>query len=97
MSDLHVLITGGVGGLCLAQGLRKAGVSCAVYERDPGMKRDACILAARLAEAARGERGLLDAIGAYEDAMREYVYPIIDMSADHNRFGGGGLRQKAEV
>ena len=97
MSDLHVLITGGVGGLCLAQGLRKAGVSCAVYERDPGMKRDACILAARLAEAARGERGLLDAIGAYEDATREYVYPIMDISVDHNRFGGGRLRQKAEV
>jgi len=29
--------------------------------------------------------------------MREYVYPIMDMSAGHNRFGGGGLRQKAEV
>jgi 2-polyprenyl-6-methoxyphenol hydroxylase-like FAD-dependent oxidoreductase len=32
---LHVLIIGGgVGGLCLAQGLKKAGVSVAVYERD---------------------------------------------------------------
>jgi salicylate hydroxylase len=32
---LHVLIVGGgIGGLCLAQGLHKAGVSVAVYERD---------------------------------------------------------------
>jgi 2-polyprenyl-6-methoxyphenol hydroxylase-like FAD-dependent oxidoreductase len=31
----HVLVIGGgIGGLCLAQGLRKAGVSCAVYERE---------------------------------------------------------------
>jgi 2-polyprenyl-6-methoxyphenol hydroxylase-like FAD-dependent oxidoreductase len=96
MSDLHVLIAGG-GGLCLAQGLRKAGVSCAVYERDPDMKRRAGYRLVVTAEAARGERGLLDAIGANEDVMREYVYPIMDMSAGHNRFGGGGLRQKAEV
>src|SRR6266581_7521445 len=29
-----IVIGGGIGGLCLAQGLRKAGVSVAVYERD---------------------------------------------------------------
>ncbi|MED4780243.1 FAD-dependent oxidoreductase [Brevibacillus choshinensis] len=37
MSDapFHVIIIGGgIGGLCLAQGLKKAGVSVAVYERD---------------------------------------------------------------
>jgi 2-polyprenyl-6-methoxyphenol hydroxylase-like FAD-dependent oxidoreductase len=33
--QLHVIVVGGgVGGLCLAQGLRRAGVSVAVYERD---------------------------------------------------------------
>jgi glycine/D-amino acid oxidase-like deaminating enzyme len=32
---LHVLVAGGgIGGLCLAQALRKAGISVAVYERD---------------------------------------------------------------
>src|SRR5262249_27797725 len=33
---LHVIIIGGgVGGLCLAQGLRKAGISVALYEKGP--------------------------------------------------------------
>jgi 2-polyprenyl-6-methoxyphenol hydroxylase-like FAD-dependent oxidoreductase len=33
--SFHVVIAGGgLGGLCLAQGLKKAGVSVAVYERD---------------------------------------------------------------
>ena len=36
----HVLIAGGgLSGLCLAQGLTAAGVSCAVYERDPDLRR----------------------------------------------------------
>jgi 2-polyprenyl-6-methoxyphenol hydroxylase-like FAD-dependent oxidoreductase len=35
MSKLDVLVVGGgIGGLCLAQGLKKAGVNVAVYERD---------------------------------------------------------------
>ncbi|WP_163507806.1 FAD-dependent oxidoreductase [Fodinicola acaciae] len=35
MKPLHVVVIGGgIGGLCLAQGLKQAGVSVAVYERD---------------------------------------------------------------
>jgi cation diffusion facilitator CzcD-associated flavoprotein CzcO len=35
VDPFHVLIVGGgIGGLCLAQGLKKAGISVAVYERD---------------------------------------------------------------
>jgi 2-polyprenyl-6-methoxyphenol hydroxylase-like FAD-dependent oxidoreductase len=55
--------------------------------------RDAGILSARLAGAARGEQDLLGAVGDYEQAMRDYVYPIMDLSEDHSRFGGGGLKQ----
>ncbi|WNE93965.1 NAD(P)/FAD-dependent oxidoreductase [Streptomyces luomodiensis] len=40
MSSFHVLIAGGgIGGLCLAQGLKKAGISCAVHEAAPGIVR----------------------------------------------------------
>lgn len=56
-SSLHVLIVGGgLGGLCLAQGLRQAGVSVAVYERDttPVMRRQGY----RLHIDARGANGL---------------------------------------
>ncbi|GLV60701.1 monooxygenase [Dictyobacter sp. S3.2.2.5] len=35
-SSLHIIVIGGgIGGLCLAQGLKGAGVSVAVYERNP--------------------------------------------------------------
>jgi salicylate hydroxylase len=59
--------------------------------------RDAGVLAGRLAAAARGEQELLDAIAAHETEMRDYVFPIADLSADHSRFGGGGLRQGSEA
>jgi salicylate hydroxylase len=55
--------------------------------------RDAAILSERLAAVDRGEAELAAAIAAYEQAMRDYTYPIMEMSADHDRFGGGGLRR----
>jgi 2-polyprenyl-6-methoxyphenol hydroxylase-like FAD-dependent oxidoreductase len=56
--------------------------------------RDAAVLAEQLAAAQRGELGLVEAVGAYEADMRAFAYPVMEMSADHDRFGGGGLRQK---
>jgi salicylate hydroxylase len=56
--------------------------------------RDAAILSEQLAAAHRGDIEPADAIAVYEAAMREYVYPIMEMSADHDRFGGGGLRRE---
>lgn len=56
-SSFHVLIVGGgLGGLCLAQGLRQAGVSVALYERDvtPGIRRQGY----RLHVDARGANAL---------------------------------------
>lgn len=41
MPALHVLISGGgIGGLCLAHGLKKAGVSVSVYERESAEQED---------------------------------------------------------
>ncbi len=56
-SSFHVLIVGGgLGGLCLAQGLRQAGISVAVYERDatPLIRRQGY----RIHIDARGANGL---------------------------------------
>jgi salicylate hydroxylase len=57
--------------------------------------RDAALLTDGLQRAARGELTVAEAVAGYEAAMREYVYPIMEMSADHDRFGGGGLRRGA--
>lgn len=57
-SSFHVIIVGGgLGGLCLAQGLKRVGVSVAVYERErvPGTRRQGY----RLHIDARGAGGLL--------------------------------------
>jgi 2-polyprenyl-6-methoxyphenol hydroxylase-like FAD-dependent oxidoreductase len=49
--------------------------------------RDAATLAGKLADAT----DVVAAIGAYEAEMRGYVYPLLDLTADHSNFGGGGL------
>ena len=42
----------------------------------------------------RGDADLVDAIGAYEQDMRDYVYPFMRMTMQHDRqFGGGALRK----
>ena len=58
--------------------------------------RDAGVLTERLAAAARGEQDLLSAIAAHEQEMRDSSYPLMELAADHDRFGGGGLRGPAE-
>ncbi len=64
-SSLRVLVIGaGLGGLCLAQGLRKAGVDVAVYERDAG-----------LSVRTQGHRIHIDSRG--EQALRECLPPSL--------------------
>jgi 2-polyprenyl-6-methoxyphenol hydroxylase-like FAD-dependent oxidoreductase len=58
--------------------------------------RDAAHLLDQLS-AARGEVGLVPAIGAYEQQMRDYVYPFMRMTMDHDRqFGGGALKGREQ-
>ena len=59
--------------------------------------RNAAVLRDQIAAADRGERTLLEAIGAYEADMREATYPLMELAADHGRFGGGGLRRSEEA
>jgi 2-polyprenyl-6-methoxyphenol hydroxylase-like FAD-dependent oxidoreductase len=54
--------------------------------------RNAAALRYQLVAAHRGELPLVDAIAAYEEDMRAATYPIMELAADHSRFGGGGLR-----
>jgi glycine/D-amino acid oxidase-like deaminating enzyme len=64
-SSLRVLVIGaGLGGLCLAQGLRKAGVEVAVYERDTG-----------LAVRTQGHRIHIDSRG--EQALHQFLPPSL--------------------
>src|SRR5437763_4580254 len=64
-SSLRVLVIGaGLGGLCLAQGLRKAGVEVAVYERDAG-----------LAVRTQGHRVHIDSRG--EQALHQCLPPSL--------------------
>src|SRR5205085_10699670 len=64
-SHVRVLVIGaGLGGLCLAEGLRKAGVDVAVYERD-----------ARLSTRTQGHRIHIDSRG--EQALHECLPPSL--------------------
>lgn len=54
--------------------------------------RDAGLLAGKLA----GATDVIAAIGVYEQEMRDFVYPILELAADHSNFGGGGLARKPE-
>jgi 2-polyprenyl-6-methoxyphenol hydroxylase-like FAD-dependent oxidoreductase len=57
--------------------------------------RDAARLLDRLTAAACGEEDLIAAIGRYEEDMRDYVYPFMRMTMDHDRqFGGGALEDR---
>jgi 2-polyprenyl-6-methoxyphenol hydroxylase-like FAD-dependent oxidoreductase len=59
--------------------------------------RDAAHLLDQLSAAARGEVGLVPAIGTYEQEMRDYVYPFMRMTLDHDRqFGGGALKGREQ-
>jgi 2-polyprenyl-6-methoxyphenol hydroxylase-like FAD-dependent oxidoreductase len=58
-SDLHVVIIGaGTGGLCLAHGLSRAGISVAVYERDTTRSRDEGLQGYRVGIDPDGSRAL---------------------------------------
>ena len=66
----HVLVIGGgIGGLCLAQGLQKAGVSCAVYERERALSDR--LQGYRVHISPTGSRALNDCLPA----------PLFDMFA----------------
>jgi 2-polyprenyl-6-methoxyphenol hydroxylase-like FAD-dependent oxidoreductase len=59
--------------------------------------RDARLLLEQLSRASRGETDLVDGIGAFEQDMRDYVYPFMRMTMDHDRnFGGGALERMRE-
>lgn len=58
--------------------------------------RNASVLRDQLVAADRGELPLLGAIAAYEEDMRSATYPLMEIAADHGRFGGGGLRGPAD-
>jgi len=54
--------------------------------------RDAASLLDQLSAAAHGDKDLISAIEAYEQGMRDYVYPFMRMTMEHDKqFGGGAL------
>jgi 2-polyprenyl-6-methoxyphenol hydroxylase-like FAD-dependent oxidoreductase len=56
---MHVIVVGGgIGGLCLAQGLRKAGVSVAVYEKGDSRSQSSWLQGFQIHVNAAGSRAL---------------------------------------
>jgi 2-polyprenyl-6-methoxyphenol hydroxylase-like FAD-dependent oxidoreductase len=59
--------------------------------------RDAAHLLDQLSAAVRGEVDLVTAIGIHEQQMRDYVYPFMRMTMEHDRqFGGGALEDREQ-
>jgi 2-polyprenyl-6-methoxyphenol hydroxylase-like FAD-dependent oxidoreductase len=88
----HVLVIGaGLGGLCLAQGLHKAGISVAVYERD--RSQEARTQGYRFHMDIRGEEALRACLppGLYELAMATRAQP--SKGATVFRIVDGDLRE----
>jgi 2-polyprenyl-6-methoxyphenol hydroxylase-like FAD-dependent oxidoreductase len=88
-NDLHVLVIGGgIGGLCLAQGLNKAGISVGVYERD-------------LSSSSRlqGVRIHIDPDGstALHECLPESLWEIFDSTGGDFSRGFTMLNEKLEV
>jgi 2-polyprenyl-6-methoxyphenol hydroxylase-like FAD-dependent oxidoreductase len=54
--------------------------------------------AAHLLDQLSADKPLTGAIGAYEQDMRDYVYPFMRMTMDHDRqFGGGALQDRDQA
>jgi len=54
--------------------------------------------AAHLLDQLSADKPLVEAIGTYEQGMREYVYPFMRMTMDHDRqFGGGALQDRDQA
>jgi salicylate hydroxylase len=84
-STFHVLIIGGgLGGLCLAQGLKKANISVAVYERD--RTPDDRLQGYRIHIEAQGNRALHTCLPPH--LFKRYV--------DTAGSGGNGIRFTTE-
>src|SRR5215469_1107506 len=103
--SLHVMITGGgVGGLCLAQGLRKDGIGATVYERDEsaGFRQQGYRVslkgagAGALRECLPGELFALAAATSIRAATRmvfmdEQLHPKFERPLHHDPPGPGGF------